>query len=45
METNNDVKSQATTLQDVLPSHYFDMSFLSCSSSCAITYLTKEMRS
>lgn len=45
METNNAVKSQATILQDVLPSHYFDISFLSCSNSCAIIYLTKEMRS
>lgn len=45
MKTNNAVKSQATILQDVLPLQYFDISFLSCSNSCAIIYLTKEMRS
>lgn len=45
MQTYNAVNSQATILQDVLPLHYFDISFLSCSNSCAIIYLTKEMRS
>lgn len=38
-ETNNTAKRQATILQDVLPSHYFNISFLSFSNSCAIIYL------
>lgn len=45
METNNAVKSKATILQDVLPPHYFDISFLSRSNSCAIVFLTQEIRS
>lgn len=38
-ETNNTAKRQATILQDVLPSDYFNISFLSFANSCAIIYL------
>lgn len=42
METNNAGRSQScTTLQDVLPLHYFDMLFLSCFSSCDVIHVIK----